>query len=101
VILKLSIFGRENILRAKLTAGLKLNSMTVPGGSLMLFGEKVKFPPRPTSTVDLRNPPIGKPFRGEVLVNAMAAFDLNASIVFPAVGLSKVLEIVGKSRKFG
>lgn len=72
----------------ELTAGLKLNSTTVPGSSLVtLFGVKVKFPPRPTSMCKVRVPPTGNPPGGEVLVEAVAALALYASSVFPEVGL--------------
>jgi hypothetical protein len=42
----------------------------------------------PTITLVLRRPPIGPPPGGEVLVEAAFAADLNASMVFPVVGLN-------------
>jgi hypothetical protein len=42
----------------------------------------------PTITLVLRIPPIGSPPGGEVLVEAVFAADLNASMVFPVVGLN-------------
>lgn len=75
----------ENIL----TAGLKLNSMTSPTKEVRLFGEYIRgeAPLTPTMTLVLRSPPIGSPFVGEVLVEAVFAFVANASIVFPFAGL--------------
>lgn len=55
---------------------------------MMLLGEKVKAPFRPTSTLVLRSPPTGSPSDGEVLgVDAFPAFSLKASRVFPELGL--------------
>jgi hypothetical protein len=71
------------------TFGLKLNWTVVRGSSVMLFGVKVKFPPKPTATRSTRWPPNGRPSGGEVLVGASFAFNLKASIVFPEVGLEE------------
>lgn len=53
----------------------------------MLFGEYVKFPPGATWTLVFRNPPTGSPSGGDVLVVAVEAAALKASIVLPVVGL--------------
>ena len=73
-----------------LTAGLKLNSMTSPtNAEVILFGLYIRgeAPLMPTRTLVLRSPPIGSPFGGEVLGEAVFAFASNASMVFPVVGL--------------
>lgn len=59
-----------------LTAGLKANSTTVPTGSVMSFGEKVNDLSGATVTCTTREPPAGRPSAGDVLVDAVAAFDL-------------------------
>jgi hypothetical protein len=62
--------------------------MTSLGKALvMLFGEYVRFPPGPTWTLVFRSPPIGSPSGGDVLVEAVFAAVLKASIVLPDVGL--------------
>jgi len=72
------------------TFGLKLNSITVPGSSVMLFEENIKAPPGPTSTLVFLNPPTGSPLAGEVLVEDLLAANLYASKVFaPVVALGK------------
>jgi hypothetical protein len=76
------------------TLGLKLNSITVRGSSVMLFEEKAKAPFNPTSTLVFRSPPIGRPSGGDVLVDAFEAACLKASMVFPVVGLNMVLEML-------
>jgi hypothetical protein len=58
----------------------------------------VRFPPGPTWTLVFRSPPIGSPFGGDVLVDAVFAAALKASIVLPDVGL-KALSVGLKARK--
>lgn len=67
---------------------MKLNSTTVRGSSVMLFGEKVSVPDGATSTCSVRVPPTGRPSGGKVLgvFTAVARF-LKASNVLPEVGL--------------
>ena len=54
---------------------------------MILLGKYCSWPFAPTITLVLRNPPTGSPFAGEVLVEAVLAAALNASIVLPVVGL--------------
>jgi len=77
---------------------LKLNSTTVLGSSVILFDENINAPLRPTSTLVLRRPPIGRPSGGDVLVVAFEANFLNASIVLPVVGLSRTLDYIQAGR---
>jgi hypothetical protein len=76
------------------TFGLKLNSITVRGNSVILFEENIKVPFNPTSTLVFRNPPTGRPSGGDMLgVDAFIANALKESIVLPEVGLGLVLEL--------
>jgi hypothetical protein len=72
----------------ELTAGLKLNSMTSPINAVMLLEEYCSSSFGLTITLVFRSPPTGSPFTGEVLVEALLAAALNASIVLPVVGLA-------------
>ncbi len=74
------------------TAGLKLNSMTSPINAVRLLEEYCSSSFGLTITLVFRSPPTGSPFAGEVLVEALLAAALNASIVLPVVGLA--LELV-------
>jgi hypothetical protein len=75
-------------LQKRLTAGLKLNSITSPTKDVRLFWVYARASFKLTITLVLRNPPTGRPFGGEVLVEAVFAAFLKASIVFPVVGLN-------------
>lgn len=74
--------------------GLKLNSITVRGNSVILFEENMRVPFNPTSTLVFRSPPTGRPSKGDMLgVDAFIANCLKASIVLPEVGLGLVSEL--------
>jgi hypothetical protein len=79
--------GRSR-LGQRLTAGLKLNSITSPTKDVRLFWVYARASFTLTITLVLRNPPAGRPFGGDVLVDAVFAADLKASIVLPVVGLN-------------
>jgi hypothetical protein len=51
----------------ELTLGLKVNSTTVLGSSVILFGENIRVLSAPTLMVVLRSPPIGSPSGGVVV----------------------------------
>jgi hypothetical protein len=72
----------------RLTAGLKLNSITSPTRDVRLFWVYARASFTLTITLVLRNPPTGRPFGGDVLVDAVFAAVLKASIVLPVVGLN-------------
>lgn len=74
-------------LQKRLTAGLKLNSITSPTKDVRLFWVYARASFTLTITLVLRNPPAGRPLGGEVLVEAVLAAFLKASIVLPVVGL--------------
>jgi hypothetical protein len=75
-------------LQKRLTAGLKLNSTTSLTKDVRLFWVYARASLTLTITLVLRNPPTGRPFGGEVLVEAVLAAFLKASIVLPVVGLN-------------
>jgi hypothetical protein len=75
-------------LQKRLTAGLKLNSITSPTKDVRLFWVYARASFTLTITLVLRNPPTGRPSGGEVLVEAVLAAFLKASIVLPVVGLN-------------